>query len=305
MVASTPDLLNTAFTWNLGPNGVASTTYTAQVQVEVTSLSGWSGATFPQGARPGMAVYGGSASPMPLPVIADGGIANAASYEATTALSPGLWVSIFGSNLAQTSRAWQASDFPGDGSLPKSLDGVSVLVNGRAATISFVSPGQLNVLLPDIDTYQFPLGIQVITQAGAGLPVSVTMPTLDPALFTNRQGATNYAAATFADGTLVSSTKPAKPGDIVVLYGTGFGPSDPPLASGVLVETPQPLSSSYAITAAIGGVPAAVLYAGITGAGLDQFNVVVPEIAAGDQTVSIFSLGGTVQSGVMLPVAAH
>jgi uncharacterized protein (TIGR03437 family) len=87
-----------------------------------------------------------------------------------------------------------------------------------------------------------------------------------------------------------------------VLYGTGFGPSSPAIASRVPVEMPEPLSYPDELTVDVGGVSASVLYAGITGAGLDQFNVILPEVTAGDQPVTISYVGFSTQAGVMLPI---
>jgi uncharacterized protein (TIGR03437 family) len=87
----------------------------------------------------------------------------------------------------------------------------------------------------------------------------------------------------FAASTLPA---PVKPGDAIVLYGTGFGPTDSTLDSAATLTTP--------ITITIGGVPATATFAGLA-AGLPhiyQFNVQVPDgIADGDQPVGV-EIGG-------------
>jgi uncharacterized protein (TIGR03437 family) len=79
------------------------------------------------------------------------------------------------------------------------------------------------------------------------------------------------------------TTRPAKVGETLVLYGVGFGATYPPVLAG------QPVSG-YAnavstIRVSIGGFAAYVAFAGITEAGLFQFNVVVPNVASGDQPI--------------------
>ena len=56
-----------------------------------------------------------------------------------------------GTNLAPPgdSRRWNPATEIVNGELPVSLDGTSVTVNGKAAAVEYISPGQLNVQLPD------------------------------------------------------------------------------------------------------------------------------------------------------------
>lgn len=62
--------------------------------------------------------------------------------------APGSYVEIFGSNLSGSTRPWSASDFSGSAA-PTALDGVTVTVNGSPAFISYVSPAQVNIEIPD------------------------------------------------------------------------------------------------------------------------------------------------------------
>lgn len=63
----------------------------------------------------------------------------------------GSWITIYGTGLSNDTRAWQASDFI-NGQLPPQMDYVSVKVNARPAYVAYVSPTQLNVLVPDDPT---------------------------------------------------------------------------------------------------------------------------------------------------------
>ena len=93
---------------------------------------------------------------------------------------------------------------------------------------------------------------------------------------------------------------PIKPGDIVELYGTGFGPTSPVVAPGTVFSGSAPVTGTVTVT--IGGSPAAVSYAGLVGAGLYQINVTVPSLANGTYPVLAQVGGVSTQSGVSLTV---
>src|SRR6202040_4020396 len=100
-----------------------------------------------------------------------------------------------------------------------------------------------------------------------------------------------HVAAIHANGSLLGpttlypgSTTPAKPGETVVLYANGFGPTSTPVVSGSTVQsgTLSPLP-----VVKIGGVTAAVQFAGLVAPGEFQFNVVVPSNTPdGDQPIA-------------------
>jgi uncharacterized protein (TIGR03437 family) len=109
--------------------------------------------------------------------------------------------------------------------------------------------------------------------------------------------------ALFADGTYVLPTgamagltsKPAQPGDEIVLYGIGFGPVTPNIPAGQLVGQANTLTSSFAVS--VGGVPVTgsnVAYAGLAPGftGLYQFNIVVPANAGNGAVPLTFTVGG-------------
>jgi uncharacterized protein (TIGR03437 family) len=77
----------------------------------------------------------------------------------------------------------------------------------------------------------------------------------------------------------------AKAGETIVLYGTGFGATDPSIPATSLVSSPLPLARPGDLRIRIGGLDAAIGYAGLISPGVYQFNVVVPQVAAGDQLV--------------------
>ncbi len=227
-------------------------------------------------------------------VVSIAGVSNGASFQ--PGFASATWITIFGANLAQTTRAWQASDFVNN-LLPTSLNGVSVTINGLAAYVGYISPTQVNVLAPDDPTLG-PIQVQVTSPLGKSNTFGAQKQPFSPAFFTYGG---NYVAAQHADYTPVGNLgTPAKPGETILIYGTGFGPTNPPIPSGYLVTAPAVLANSVQIT--IGGQAASVAYAGLVDAGLYQFNVVVPNIPNGDATVQAQIGGLQTQTGALITV---
>jgi uncharacterized protein (TIGR03437 family) len=119
-----------------------------------------------------------------------------------------------------------------------------------------------------------------------------------PALFNS----TGQAIAEDPTGALISNSNPAKAAGWVVLYGTGFGQTTPPLAVGISVSQSAPISS--AISKTTGAINSEIEYAGLIQSGLYQINVKVPELASGTYPV-VATAGGVVTSSVMLPVQGN
>lgn len=239
----------------------------------------------------------------PAAAAAIAGVSNSASGQAGT--SGGSWVSIYGTNLSATTRSWQNSDFVGN-NLPLTLDGVSVTINGKPAAVNYISPGQLNVQAPtDASTGSVP--VQVTGPLGSAIGTT-TLQQFAPGFFPFQN---KYVAAVHLDGVYVAplgffggaaASRPAQPGEILMLFGTGFGPTTPAVPSGQIVTAAAPLTDPAQLHIRIGGVPATVQFAGIVAAGEFQFNVVIPALPDGDQPV-VADIGGlTTQSGLSIAV---
>jgi uncharacterized protein (TIGR03437 family) len=218
-----------------------------------------------------------------LPAVTEGSVVNGASLVA--GIAPNSWVTLFGTNLAPQTRLWTGADFNGR-RLPTALDGVSVRMNGQPAYVYYISPTQINVLAPET-IGDGTVTIEVTTAAGTSRSVQAQSQRLAPAFFPFGQGR-RYVAAVHLDGTYVgppnlipgAQTRPAKPGDIVQLYATGFGPTTPAVTA---AEIPGVAPTVSTVRAQIGGVEAQVQFAGIVGPGLYQINVVIPDVSNGDQ----------------------
>jgi uncharacterized protein (TIGR03437 family) len=236
------------------------------------------------------------------PAISSNGVVNAASF--VPIVSPGSWATIIGQNLAAVAppgRSWRAEEIV-DGALPTSLEGVAVQVDGKPAAISFVGPGQINIQIPDAVS----VGRVSIRVAGpTGLSESeAVVQSVAPALFTTRIGNQDVLVALHADGTLVGrpdqmpGATPARAAEVISLYGTGFGVTDPPRAAGKLIE-PARLPS---FIARIGDIAATSDFGGLVAPGLYQFNIRVPLNLSGDQAVFIETAGITTQTGMTIAV---
>jgi len=107
--------------------------------------------------------------------------------------------------------------------------------------------------------------------------------------------ADGQVAALFADGRAVgrlpenpaagAKWTPAKAGDTIAIFGTGFGPTDPGVEPGVIYSGAAQLIAKGALHVFIGGVEAKVEFAGQSGGGLNQLNVVVPPLPRGDHEI--------------------
>jgi uncharacterized protein (TIGR03437 family) len=222
-------------------------------------------------------------------------------------ISPGAWISIFGSNLAYTSRLWLDSEILG-GKLPTLLDGVTVTIDGRLAAIHYISPAQLNVQVPD-DTATGPVPVAVTTPQGTAT-FTTTMQTVSPGLFMYPAANARYVAAQHADYSIVGppglypgASSPAKPSEVIILYATGFGPTSPPTPSGQVVTSAAPVVNLSAISVTIGGQQAPVQWAGVTMAGVWQLNVQVPTGAATGDAAVVAQIGGkSTQGGAFVTV---
>jgi uncharacterized protein (TIGR03437 family) len=117
-----------------------------------------------------------------------------------------------------------------NGEFPIAVDGVSVTIGGKAADIDFISPGQINLLAPDVGFG--PLDLTVITPDGTSATFTVTSSEYGPAFF---EWPNNQPLATRQDfsygvknGTFPgTATVAAKSGDVIILWGTGFGSTNP------------------------------------------------------------------------------
>ncbi len=244
------------------------------------------------------------------PVISS--IDSASSYGAYSYFASGSWLEIKGSNMADPADPrltaatnpgqWTAADFNGVNA-PTTLDGISVSINGKPAAVWYLSTGQLNVQAPE-DSTVGSVAITVTNCKVTSAPVMFTRKALAPGVLDYTISGTPYMVATFnsdnayvlsssAAATLGVNGRPAKPNDLIIAYGIGFGDVNPSILPGVMAEASNALVNP--VTVSFGTTPASLLYAGLAGnfVGLYEFYITVPStLANGDYQIN-FSQNGT------------
>ncbi len=242
----------------------------------------------------------------PTPYITPANVISASGYGGFTSIAPSTWIEIYGANLGinlppSLSRVWGTADFVGN-QAPSSLNGTSVTVGGKPAYTLYVAPGQVNVQVPsDIATGTQP--IVVTTAGGSSTPYLINVNAVEPGLLAipsfvvnGRQNVvalfSNTLTYVFPNAIPGAKTARAKPGDTLTLYGIGFGPVTPPIAAGQVAQQASTLNAQVQISFA--GVPAKLIYSGLgpLNVGLDQFNVIVPNVPASDTTPLTFTVDG-------------
>jgi uncharacterized protein (TIGR03118 family) len=199
-----------------------------------------------------------------------------------TPIAPNTWVTIKGNGLSSVTATWNVTGT----TLPTTTGGVSVSINGEAAPVSFVSNTQVNFLVPADIQGGTTAQIKVINNGLTSAAVNASVAFIAPSFFTLSPAASNgnlYVAATHANGQIVApagllganvTTSPAVPGETIALYGTGFGSAGNIAAGSPFGGFPLPLPVTPTIV--IDGFVANVLFAGLIGPGLYQFNVTLP-----------------------------
>jgi uncharacterized protein (TIGR03437 family) len=230
------------------------------------------------------------------------GVLSISLFGGSSAVAPGSWIEVHGSNLAAVSRSWTLADFKGVVA-PTSLEGSSVAISGQPAAIASISPTMLLVQVPS----QVAPGSQsliVQTAVGTTSPFTVTVNPLEPGVYAPAfllVGGNQYTSEfnDFMEWVLPTgasagtSSRPARAGDFIVVWGVGFGPVTPNVPTGTIVQGLTTLTTPVQFS--IGGVPATVLYQGLAPGeiGLYQFDLVVPNnVAAGNLVPLTFTQGG-------------
>jgi uncharacterized protein (TIGR03437 family) len=214
------------------------------------------------------------------PAIYDGGVVNGADF--TLNFSPGMLISVFGTNLATATKL--ASGFP----LPTAIDGVSVEVVDGARTLNaplfFVSAGQINAQLP-FDMTSTSVRVRVKNATGTSAAQTITIVARCPRILTKTMNGLGEAILTHADYTVVSADAPALAGEVVILYLAGLGAVSPSIAAGQAAGTgaaTNPLNVVQdEVVVKVEGVASKIYYKGLAPyfAGLYQINFQVPDNA--------------------------
>jgi len=238
------------------------------------------------------------------PVVFAGGVVNAASFSKQPP-PPGAIAALFGTNLA--AGPVTATVTP----LPTILGGVSVLLDGVAAPLFFVSPLQINFQIPWEERGKSSLSVVVQSGTVASTPQTIILSAFNPGLFaTNSQGAGQGAILLAGTGSLAApadafpDSHPAARGSFVELFATGLGV----VTNTPLTGTPDvapPFSTTIQASVTIGNIDASVTFSGLAPGyvGLYQVNVQVPSNApVGPAVPVVLTIGGTMSNTVTMAV---
>ena len=216
-------------------------------------------------------------------------------------LAPNAIATLYGTNLSYNTQAVTAADLEG-GTLPTSVAGVTVSVNGIPANLFYVSPTQINFLIPYTITAAT-AAIVVVRDGTAGPTVTVPLAATAPAFF---EWSGNLALAVDASGNLISAASPAMPGEVIILFAEGLGRTQPDIQSGEVVSRATPILALAGLQILLNGTPVpsgSVLYAGLAPgfSGLYQINLVLPSWLPPDPDIQI-AIGTEISpEGVELP----
>jgi len=226
----------------------------------------------------------------PVPAISSAGVVNGASFQ--PGVVPNSWITIQGTNLSSTTDTWDK--FIVNGKLPTNVDGVTVMVGGQPAYVYYVSPTQINALAPNIGTGS--VSVTVGNASGTSAAATAVSSTVGPAFFTwpNNQPVATHSADTSGTpsawavkaGTFSGVTNtPAKPGEAIILWGTGFGPTTPVTPVGVPIPAGTLYYTATPVTVTINGTSAAVYAAVLAPGSAGEYQVIVtvpPTMGNGD-----------------------
>ena len=234
-----------------------------------------------------------------VPMLNPGAVLNNLNPQLGAPLAPGTIVQIYGASLGSATDAGAVVN----GQLQTTLNGVSVSVNGIAAPLFFTSSGQINVQLPNELASGQQYQVLVNVNGLYSNPLTITTAAVGPGL------------ASFADGSviaqdlgynLITTAHPAQAGEVIILYATGLGATNPEVASGAVAPSPpMPLAQvTVGPQVTVGGTKAQVVFAGLSpgSIGLYQIDVVIPASAGTGNLPLVVTQGGVASNTVTVPV---
>ena len=216
-------------------------------------------------------------------------IVNAASF--ATPIAPGSLISLLGffGNVSNT----PSESVP----LPSILGGLHVQVDGIAIPLMYVAGTQINAQLP----YGLQPGvhsIEVVSDNGKVTVGTQLISAEGPGIFTNG----SQAVAQNSDGTINSDLMPATANSVITVYLTGIVPMNLPVAGG-LTPSNQLYWANQGVLATLGGVPAPLLFVGLTPGqiGLAQANVQIPNLPPGSFPL-VLTVGEVASNSAMVSI---
>jgi len=220
------------------------------------------------------------------PKINPNGVVNAA-HLGSAGLSPGGLITIFGSNLANAPKPALPIPY-----LPDELGGTSVMIGTFKAKLLYVSPTQINAQVP-VELTSDSAQVKVLVNNLETDAVTLKVLPYDPGLFTADGDPAGLVAGLNPNLTPITVASPAKRGTIIMLFGTGWGPVIPAVASGQFagttvqtVQKPEVQLSGWSIPVIYSG-----LSPGFVGVYMVQFQIPA-DAPTGDAVPVVLGIGG-------------
>jgi uncharacterized protein (TIGR03437 family) len=235
------------------------------------------------------------------PMVTAAGFVNGASFLA--GWTPGGTGSIFGAGLMEGIDGIVAPPPP----FPTTLEGVRVLIENVPAPILSMAningQEQINIQVPFGIPAQGTFVVTILNNGASATFPNVAAAALQPSVFEVSLPSGRFAAALHADYSLVEPSNPARPGEIVLLFWTGGGPTNPPVATNQPGPLP-PAAVAADVTVVAGGVNAESLGSFYAPGLLTvyQTNFRIPVGAAGQTLAVKLIVNGVESPEVVIPL---
>lgn len=228
-----------------------------------------------------------------------GAVVNAASNQPGS-IVPGELVSIYGTGIGPATPV-NLLLLP-NGNVATTLGNTSVSFDGIVAPLTYVSPNQINAIVP-YEVAGRATTTVVVQRAGVNSPsISVRVTDTAPAIFSLTQTGTGQGAILNQDSTVNGTPTAAARGSVVQIFATGAGQLNPGGVTGMVTSPdgptfPRPVGT---VSVTIGGQPATVQFAGSAPglvSGVLQVNAVVPQNAAVGSQPIVLTVGNNSSLG--------
>jgi uncharacterized protein (TIGR03437 family) len=231
-----------------------------------------------------------------VPFVPPSGVRNAAADSAGEGVAPGSIVAVVGSHLAAAEAAGP------DSPLAQSLAGVTVRAGDMLLPLLFVSPERITAQLPP-DLSEGPAVMAARSGNQEEIRAEFRVVRNAPGLFATQSEDRTWAVAAHADGSPVTPAAPARAGERITLFGTGFGPTQPQRPWGFAVPADPPYKLADPVTLQVAGaaVAASSAVAAAGRVGIDAVAFVVPAGLSGEVPVAA-AAGGQSSNTVILRV---
>lgn len=234
------------------------------------------------------------------PQFTTAGVTNGASFQ--SGLSAGALITVFGVNLSNNVHGIAAfNQVP----LPTTLAGTQVMIDGTAIplfdVININGTEQISAQAPFEIAGQQSVNLVINNGRAQSSSVEVTTSAAQPGIFLP-DGVDG--AFLHTDYSLVTTAKPASPGEVVLLYCTGLGAVTPAGTTGAVASSETLSITNITPTVSVGGASAEISFHGLAPAlvGLYQINFTVPTGTPSGRASVVVTSNGVASNTAKLPV---